>query len=64
MFDIKVCRWPNLNRGPLVLETIALPTDPQPLPQRGISVRSNINYVFYILLKLKVKLELDYFNYQ
>ena len=31
MFN-KFCRWLNSNRGPLVLEATALPTEPQPLP--------------------------------
>ena len=31
MFHIKVCRWLDSNRGPLVSEATALPTEPQPL---------------------------------
>ena len=31
MFIIKSCRWLELNRGHLVLEATALPTEPQPL---------------------------------
>ena len=31
MFN-KFCRWLDSNRGPLVLEARALPTEPQPLP--------------------------------
>ena len=30
MFHIKVCRWLDSNRGPLVSEATALPTEPQP----------------------------------
>ena len=30
-FFMKVCRWLDLNHGPLVSETTALPTEPQPL---------------------------------
>ena len=33
MFHIKVCRWLDSNRGPLVSEATALPTEPQPLPK-------------------------------
>ena len=49
MFYIKVCRWLDSNRGPLVSDVTALPTEPQPLPKRSkfliflkcsISVRS------------------------
>ena len=32
MSDIKVCRWPDWNRGLLASEATALPTEPQPLP--------------------------------
>ena len=34
MFDInkKICRRLDSNRGPLVSEATALPTEPQPLP--------------------------------
>ena len=32
MFNINFCQWLNSNRGPLELEAIALPTEPQPLP--------------------------------
>ena len=32
MFNINVCWWLDLNRGPLELEATALPTEPQPLP--------------------------------
>ena len=32
MFN-KFCRWLDLNSGPLVSETTALPTEPQPLPK-------------------------------
>ena len=34
MFNINInfCRWLDSNRGPLVLEAPALPTEPQPLP--------------------------------
>ena len=28
----KICQWLDSNRGPLVLEATALPTEPQPLP--------------------------------
>ena len=31
MFN-KFCRWLDSNRGPLILEATALPTEPQPLP--------------------------------
>ena len=31
MFN-KFCRWLDSNRGPLVLEATAQPTEPQPLP--------------------------------
>ena len=30
-FQYKFCRWLDLNRGPLVSEATALPTEPQPL---------------------------------
>ena len=32
MFDINFCRWLDSNRGLLVSEATALPTEPQPLP--------------------------------
>ena len=32
MVNIKVFRWLDSNRGPLVLEATALPSEPQPLP--------------------------------
>ena len=32
MFHIKVWRWLDSNRGPLLSEATALPTEPQPLP--------------------------------
>ena len=32
MSDIKVCKWLDLNCGPLASEATALPTEPQPLP--------------------------------
>ena len=32
MFSVNFCWWLNLNRGPLVAEVTALPTEPQPLP--------------------------------
>ena len=28
------CQWLDLNRGPLLLEVTALPTEPQPMPGR------------------------------
>ena len=34
MSDIKVCQWLDSNRGPLVSEATALPTEPQPLPRK------------------------------
>ena len=40
MFHIKACWWLDLNRGPLVSEATALPTEPQPLP---------ISYVWQII---------------
>ena len=32
--SMKICRCLDSNRGPLVLEATALPTEPQPLPKR------------------------------
>ena len=32
--QFKFCRWPDSNRGPLVTETITLPTEPQPLAHK------------------------------
>ena len=32
--SIKFCRWLEANRGPLVLKATALPTEPQPLPNK------------------------------
>ena len=34
IFHIKVCRRLDLNRGPLVYEVTALPTESQPLPNK------------------------------
>ena len=31
----KFCRWMDLNRGPLVLDATAPPTEPQPMPING-----------------------------
>ena len=33
MFYMKIYRWVDSNRGPLVSQATALPTEPQPLPQ-------------------------------
>ena len=35
--SVKICRCLDLNRGPLVLEDTALPTEPQPLPLQTYS---------------------------
>ena len=36
MFYMKIYRWVDSNRGPLVSQATALPTEPQPLPQNII----------------------------
>ena len=33
-YSIKFCRWLESNRGPLESKATALPTEPQPLPER------------------------------
>ena len=33
MFNIKICGWLDSNRGPLVSQATALPTELQPLPE-------------------------------
>ena len=38
----KFCGWQNLNRGPLMSEATALPTEPQPLPQSKLFKASSI----------------------
>ena len=34
MFYINICQWLDSNRGPVVSEATALPTEPQPLPKK------------------------------
>ena len=46
IFNIKFCRWLNTNRGSLVLEATALPSEPQPLPGYITCCERRISYNF------------------
>ena len=50
MFNINFCRWLDSNRGPLVSEATALPTEPQPLPK--INVLVNVALVPFRIIGL------------
>ena len=41
MFIIKSCQWLDSNRGPLVSEATALPTEPQPHPTSEMFIKSH-----------------------
>ena len=46
----KVCWWLDLNHGPLDSEETALPTEPQPLPRKSVTLRT----LFHLQKKLLV----------
>ena len=55
----KFCRWLDSNRGPLVLEATALPTEPQPLPNfYGLFrclCRCGHNRMYLLLLRINTR---------
>ena len=50
----KICRWLDSNRGPLILEASALPTEPQPLPTSPYLWEGFVSFLFINCLQQSI----------